>query len=98
MNPLGLWPLQQGPSVFVVVLFFWIMIFAAAILVLPENMARLLAFAVQLGHSLGAASWLPRHGIVGWVALVLLLLLSRIILDWTWKRYFHSCLPNEANP
>jgi hypothetical protein len=63
------------------------MIFAAAILTLPENMARLLAFAVQLGHTFGASSWLFRHGVVGWVGLVFLLVSSRIILDWTWKRY-----------
>jgi hypothetical protein len=87
MNPLGLWPLQRGPSVFAIALLCWITVFCLGIVLLPENLARPLAFAVQLGHSLGAASWLTRHGIIGWLALIVLLLSSRIILDRTWAQY-----------
>ena len=87
MNPLGLWPLRQGPDMFLIALFCWITTFGFAIFLLPENLARVLAFAVQLGHSLGASSWLARHGIFGWAALASLLLCSRLILDWTWKKY-----------
>src|ERR1700730_9226914 len=81
MNPIGLWPLQQGPGVFILALCCWIVVFCTAIVAIAENLARPLAFAVQLGHSLGAASWLIRHGPAGWLGVALLLVSSRIILD-----------------
>ncbi len=87
LNPFGLWPLRQSPLVFVFVMFCWMSIFCAALVSLPEHLARLLAFAVQVGHSFGAASWLARHGLFGWLAIVLVLFFSRFILHRTWKKY-----------
>src|SRR6516164_658675 len=40
MNPLGLWPLRQGPDMFLIALFCWITTFGFAIFLLPENLAR----------------------------------------------------------
>jgi hypothetical protein len=86
LNPLGLWPLQQHPLLFVAALVCWVMVFCMFIILLPENLARPLSFAVQLGHTIGGASWLARLGTFGWVGSALLLLASRAVLDFTWRR------------
>jgi hypothetical protein len=86
LNPLGLWPLQQHPALFAAALLGWVGVFGTAIFCLPSNLARPLAFAVQFGHTLGAASWLVRLGTFGWLACVPLLLASRRVLDWTWRQ------------
>jgi hypothetical protein len=85
-NPLPHWALRQHPLYFVIGGLFWAAIFCMLIAYLPSNMARLLAFVVQFGHTLGAGSWLIRMGPWGWVAAVLLVCLSRIVFDWTWRR------------
>ncbi len=85
-NPLGLWPLQQHPLLFLAALLCWGLAFCASILYLPENLARPLSFAVQFGHTLGAASWVVRLGAFGWLLCVPLLLASRMVFDRTWRR------------
>jgi hypothetical protein len=85
LNPLGRWPLQAHPLLFAAALVCWGLAFCSAILYLRETLARPLAFAVQLGHTLGAASWLVRLGVLGWLLCVPLLFASRLVLDWTWK-------------
>jgi hypothetical protein len=85
LNPLGLWPLQRHPSLFAAALGAWVLAFTAALFLLPALFARPLAFAVQVGHTLGAASWLVRLGACGWLACLPLLLASRLVLDRTWR-------------
>src|SRR5205823_11479721 len=79
-NPVGRWPLQRHPLLFVAVLACWMAGFTGAICLLPGNLTRPVAFAVQVGHTLGAASWLVRSGVYGWLACVPLLLASRLTL------------------
>ena len=85
-NPLANWALCQDPTYFVIGSLFWAVIYCTSILCLPANAARVLAFLVQFGHTLGASSWLARMGPVGWVAAVALIAISRLVLDFTWKR------------
>ena len=84
-NPLGLWPLQGHPLLFVAVLLCWVLVFCTAIFRLPANLALPLSFAVQFGHTIGVATWLVRLGAFGWLAGILLLLASRLVLDWAWQ-------------
>jgi hypothetical protein len=85
-NPLGRSSLQQHPFLFVLSLVAWAAIFTSLVLTLSINLARPLSFAVQLGHTIGAASWLARLGALGWVGVLLLFWFSRLLLDWTWRR------------
>jgi hypothetical protein len=91
-NPVGLWPLQQHPSWLLLVPTGWIVVFGLGIVLLPMTLARPLAFAVQVGHSLGAATWLMRIGAVGWLTAVALLACSGLVLTWTWKRAERNAL------
>jgi hypothetical protein len=85
-NPLALWILRQHPLLFTLGLILWMAIFCTLIVSLPSNLARLLAFSVQLGHTVGAATWLTRMGAWGWVGVAVLFLGSRLLLDRTWER------------
>ncbi len=95
-NPLARWTLEVHPLLFLLNVVIRMGVACLLILVLRESLARPLAFVVQLGHSLGAASWLTRWGILGWVGVVVMLWLSRILLDWTWKRETLACGGNQA--
>jgi hypothetical protein len=86
LNPLGLWPLQRHPLLFVAALLCWVVVFCTSIVLLSDNLARPLSFVVQLGHTVGGASWLGRPGGLSWMAAALLLLASRAVLDLTWRR------------
>jgi hypothetical protein len=86
LNPLGRWPLQAHPAWFAAALLCWALAFCSAILYLPDNLARPFSFAVQFGHTLGAASWLARLGVSGWILCVPLLFASRLVFDWTWRQ------------
>jgi hypothetical protein len=86
LNPLGRWPLERHPLLFGAALLCWGCVFCTAILRLPARLARPLSLAVQLGHTLGAASWLVRLGVPGWLLVFPLLLASRLVFDWAWKR------------
>jgi hypothetical protein len=44
-----------------------------------------LSLAVQLGHTLGAASWLVQLGVLGWLLVLPLLFASRLVFDWVWR-------------
>jgi hypothetical protein len=85
-NPLANWALRQHPAYFVTGSVVWAALYCTAIICLPANPARVLAFSVQFGHTLGASSWLARVGPLGWIAAVALILISRLVLDFTWKR------------
>jgi hypothetical protein len=83
-NPLGRWPLEGHPLCFVAVLACWILIFCTSICRLPGKLARLAALVVQLGHTFGAATWLLRADAFGWLAGLLVLSVSWLVLSWWW--------------
>src|SRR5207253_4049573 len=86
LNPLGRWPLERHPVLFGAALLCWGCVFCTALLRLPARLARPLSLAVQLGHTLGAASWLVRLGVLGWFLVFPLLFASRLVFDSAWKR------------
>jgi hypothetical protein len=94
LNPLGLWALERHPIVFAIVLCCWIGVFAASILFLPTNLAMLVSFAVQMGHTLGASSWVIRE--YGWLACVPVLIASRLVLDLAWRAPEHPLIAATA--
>jgi hypothetical protein len=99
-NPLVRWFMVQHPLLLLLGACGRIFSFCALILLLPDNMARVVAFLVQLEHTIGAASWLTRFGMPGWAGCVVLLLLSRVVLETTWraagKASLRACSPGEA--
>jgi hypothetical protein len=86
LNPPACWALEQHPLVFAAGALLWLMTAAALLLFLPRAAARATALAVVFGHSVGAASWLVRGGLSGWVPAVLLLALAYGLLGWSWRR------------
>jgi hypothetical protein len=45
-----------------------------------------IAFVLTLGHAIGAATWLWRHGILGIVGAVILFVLAERLLNWSWRQ------------
>src|SRR5262249_40197101 len=74
------------PLCFAVTLSAWLLAFCSLICLLPGRLAGPLAFAVQLGHAVGAASWVLRLGTLGWLACVVLFVVSQLLLGHAWRR------------
>jgi hypothetical protein len=86
LHPIARVMLTQHPLAFVTMVFVALLVACTLIILLRESLARPLAFVVQFGHTIGAASWMVvEWGGKGWVAGVLLLCVSRHLLEWTWK-------------
>jgi len=83
-NPIAYWFLQWHPVVFVLGIVLWVVLFTAAIHRLPIGLARATAFAVMLGHALGAASWLIRWPF-GLPAVLGLFLAARVLDTLIWE-------------
>ena len=82
-NPVGRWALEQHPMIFATVLLCWLGTVSILILSLPVNLALVASFAIQLGHTVGAVSWVYRD--FGSLACIPLLVVSRLVLDLTWE-------------
>jgi len=59
-NPIACPLLELHPMAFVLGVVLWTVSFTAAIHRLPTGWARVVAFVVMFGHTLGAATWLLR--------------------------------------
>ena len=85
-NPLALVFLLLGPWVFVAATIVWALVFSAVILIGHRSLALALSFGLTIGHALGTAFWLPRHGLVGFAAAIIVLVAARQILNWSWAK------------
>lgn len=84
------WLLGQHPLLLVGVIVAWIGLFVTVINLLSKEPARIVAFAVLLGHTLSASTWLlPRpFGVLQCVAL--------LVLAWYLDRYIWQEPPAEG--
>jgi hypothetical protein len=99
-NPLVRWFMVRHPLLLLAGACGWVLLFSSLILLLPDNTARVVAFLVQLDHTIGAASWLTRFGALGWAGCVALFLVSRAVMEVTWRAAARAALragaPGEA--
>jgi hypothetical protein len=84
-NPVLRWCLEQHPAAALAESAAWVVLFGAAVLVLPWRAAKVLALAVALGHVVGASSWLEDRLGTYWVYPGVLLGCAWMIV-WTWER------------
>ena len=82
-NPFFRWFLQQHPFAGLGIVVAWISVFSLAILWLPTKLARVAAFTVLFGHTLGAASWLVHALLLDYLACVAVFGLAALTWDWT---------------
>jgi hypothetical protein len=85
-NPLGLWLLHLNPVAFVGGAAISLALYALLLTWLPANLARVAAFAILFLHAVGAATWLLRWGIAGYLMAVLLLLAGSRVLAHCWQQ------------
>lgn len=85
-NPLARSLLLFGPWAFVAVATCGAAGYSAIIFFAHRSLAVTLSFGLTFAHALCAAYWLPRHGTIGIVAAVLLLMAAERVLAWSWSR------------
>jgi hypothetical protein len=84
-NPLGLWLLHLDPLAFVAGVGVALGVYALLLVRAPVNLARVIAFVILFLHAVGAATWLVRLGVSGYVLAVLLLLVASRVLVFGWQ-------------
>jgi hypothetical protein len=67
LNPIARLLLAIDPWAFGLGMLGWALAFTALIAGMPQRWALILAFALTVSHSIGACSWLVRHGPLGWL-------------------------------
>lgn len=85
-NPLAHALLLFGPWAFIAAAILWGSVWSTAIMLAHRSIAVVLSFGLTVAHALGTACWLPRHGTVGIVAAVVLLIAAERVLTWSWSR------------
>ncbi len=85
-NPLARVLLLFGPWTFLSAAVCWVSVCILAMLYGNRGLARALSYGLTIGHALGTASWLPRHGRVGFLAAILLIVAAKQIMDWCWAK------------
>jgi hypothetical protein len=83
-NPPFLWLLRLHPLAFAAGVLAWLALLASLVLLLPQGLAKALAFVALFAHTLGAGSWLVHAGGSGWLACVGLFVLAQLVLEVTW--------------
>jgi hypothetical protein len=73
INPIAYPLLAAGAICFAVAAVLWAAAFSTFILLARLSIARIVAYVIAFGHAIGAATWLVRHGVMGWIAAVALL-------------------------
>jgi hypothetical protein len=86
-NPPMRWLLQRHPLAFEAAVLGWIIAFSVAIFWLPERPARVISFALILGHTWGASTWIANFVPHGFWVTGALFLLSAIFIELTWVWY-----------
>ena len=86
VNPVARYLLALHPGAFAVGALVWVLCGVALVLRLPKGIAVALAFVLTLLHATGAATWLVRGGIPGWLCAVAVLLGAERLLAWSWAR------------
>jgi hypothetical protein len=86
-NPLVRTLMEFGPAATLAAGLAYALAFCTALLWLRTTLARVLAFLLTFGHSVGAASWLIGiYGVAGVVAAVGLALVMERLLRYSWLR------------
>jgi hypothetical protein len=75
------WLMRQHPLAIHAALFAWLGLVGALVLALPRRPALLLALAVTIGHTFGAATWLHHTVTAGyWLAIGLCLVSAALVV------------------
>lgn len=85
-NPVARLILLQGPLAFVAATCLWAVGFCTLICFGNRSWALVLSFALTVSHALGTAHWLPRHGWLGIVGAVLVLIVAERVLTRSWDQ------------
>jgi hypothetical protein len=86
INPLAHFLLAYHPLAFLLPAAAWAVVFCTLILRARETLATALSFLITLAHSVGAATWLPRLGNVGYAFALALLLGAAHLWVLAWRR------------
>lgn len=86
LNPVGRWFLGLHPLAFAAALALWGVSFSVAITCLPQRAAFLASLGITLAHALGGATWLARHGLLGWLSAIAFLAAGSYLAEWSWRK------------
>jgi hypothetical protein len=86
VNPIGRLLLGLHPLAFGLGSLAWALAFVALVTRLSERWAILLALGLAISHSIGACSWLVRHGVLGWLLAVVCLAGASELVSLSWRR------------
>jgi hypothetical protein len=78
--------LRTSLSLFLLLALAWGVTFTLILLYWRHSWVWVMSFLLTFGHAVGAATWLPRHGWLGMIAAVGVLVLAERILTWTWAK------------
>ena len=90
------WMMHQHPWLFPLVALVWLPTFCTAILWLPARFAKVIAFVLQVGHTLAAASWIVELVPGSYLVALPFMLLSLKLMNWTWDRVPSDWPPDTA--
>lgn len=84
-NPLAYRILCRGPYVWAMMGAVWVLAIALVMIRLPLPAARLIAFALLVGHAVGAFTWLVRMP-YGYLGVLAVFLAARQFDAWIWRQ------------
>ncbi len=84
-NPLARVLLHLDPFAFVAGVAAALVLYTALLSLLPDNLARVLAFVIVFAHTIAAGSWLLHWGAMGYLSAVLLLVVASRVLAYGWQ-------------
>lgn len=85
-NPLGHVLLASHPLAFAGGIAVYVVLVLALLLGLTRRWAVLLAFALSVGHAIGAAGWLAREGFAGFLIAVGLIVAAERLVGLSWRK------------
>ena len=87
-TPTFAWLLSLHPIYFVLGVFFWIIIFWAVYVLLPETLALIFALTITIGNTAGAWSWLIYGFKISLLANILFIFTAAVII-FAFKRNYN---------
>jgi len=86
------WALQQHPMVFIAQSLVWVTVFCLLILVLPNFLSEVTAFALVQGHTWGVMTWLVYSLQLNYYLCLLYFLGIAVVLVYCFRRWISASL------
>jgi len=86
-SPPGHWLLTRHPVAFIAAMAAWAALLCLVMWALPVRLTKTVSLALTIGHTWGAASWLPRVVSVEYWSTIALFVVAAAAVVLTWEQY-----------